>query len=286
VPDSAWIALSLADHIGGKKLRALSQHFQGDLRAAVAADSQTLQKIPGIGPKIAEIIRAVDVARIEQSLSQWETAGVRALTIDDADYPGRLGAMADAPATLFVHGASLAEVLHSTHEKTVAIVGTREPGAESLEAAKQIGFRLAKRGHLVVSGLALGIDAAAHAGALKADGLTIAVLGSGVLNVYPPQNNVLAQEIIQRGLIMSEVHPLAEPSASNLVARNRIISGLCDSLIVVETESDGGAMYAARFARTQGRQVFVINHPASGNRELIATGATIIESDLGPWFSG
>jgi len=279
VADSAWIALSLTDHIGSKKLRALSQHFGGDLRAALNADSQTLQEVPGIGPKIASTIRAIDLAQVEQSLAQWESAGVEVVT----DCPGRLAVMDDAPATLFVRGVKLNDIM--LLEKSVAIVGTREPGDHSLALAWKFGFELAQCGYLVVSGLALGIDTAAHQGALKAaNGLTAAVLGSGLLNIYPPQNSELAERIMRRGALLSEVHPLAETSASKLVARNRIISGLCDSLIVVETEADGGAMHAARFARMQGRRIFTTDHPSSGNQALISAGAVILDSDLDRWF--
>jgi DNA processing protein len=129
--------------------------------------------------------------------------------------------------------------------------------------------------------MALGIDSAAHIGALAClGGVTTAVLGSGVLNVYPPGNRALAEAIRQRGALLSEVHPDAQPKPSTLVARNRIISGLCEAVIVVETESDGGAMHAARRAIDQGRRVYTLESDASGNRALIEAGASVIKPDL------
>ena len=161
------------------------------------------------------------------------------------------------------------------------MVGTRSPTPAAAEAARQLGFELAQRGFQVISGMAFGIDSAAHIGALaQPDGTTSAVLGSGVLNRYPPENRALAQAILQRGALISENHPHAQPKPSTLVARNRIISGLCEALIVVQTEVDGGAMHAARRAVEQGRRVYTLEDTASGNRALINFGATIITPDL------
>jgi DNA processing protein len=133
---------------------------------------------------------------------------------------------------------------------------------------------------VIVSGLALGIDTQAHIGALGARGRTLAVLGSGVLRVYPEHNLNLAEAILKQGALLSEIAPNAPPSPATLVARNRIISGLCDRLIVVETTVDGGAMYAARRAVEQGREVYTLDLGASGNRALIAEGARPLSLDL------
>ncbi len=133
----------------------------------------------------------------------------------------------------------------------------------------------------MISGLALGIDGAAHLGALAyPPGITSAVLGSGVLTVYPPQHRTLAQAIQGRGALLSETHPEAQPNAARLVARNRIISGLSEAIIVVQTEIDGGAMHAARRAFDQGRRVYTLASDASGNQALIDLGAVVITPDL------
>src|SRR5262249_44504296 len=158
--------------------------------------------------------------------------GITIMTLDDPAYPSALREVDDAPATLFVCRTW-------RDGKAAAVVGTRSPSRSAADAARQIGFELAQRGYQVISGMALGIDSAAHIGALaQPDGKTSAVLGSGVLNLYPPGNRPLAQAIQQRGALLSEVHPTAQPKPSSLVARNRIISGLCEAVIVVETEVD------------------------------------------------
>ena len=204
----------------------------------------------GIGPKIAAAIRAVDLPAVVDAIPRWRDAGIALLTLDDPAFPLMLRALDDAPPTLFVAG--------TWHERrAVAVVGTRSPDRAAADSARQIGYELAQRGFQVISGLALGIDSAAHIGALAhPDGTTSAVLGSGVLNLYPPGNRGLAQAIQGRGALISEVHPDAQPKPSTLVARNRITSGLCEALIVVQTEIDGGAMHAARRAWEQGRRVY------------------------------
>lgn len=268
MPDAAWVALSLAEHIGGKKLRALMAHFGGDPRAILNADAASLRQVPGIGPKIARIIENIDLAAVEAALPRWQAAGITLCALCDPSYPARLAAVDDAPPTLFIRGKLPAPTL-----RAVAIVGTRQPSRKAVETAEQLSMGLAQRGVVIVSGLALGIDRAAHLGALAVGGRTLAVLGSGVLNIYPQANAPLAQAILARGAVISEVNPAAQPNATTLVARNRIISGLSDALIVVESSVEGGAMHAARRALEQGRKVYAVESDASGNRALIAAGA-------------
>ncbi|MBI1258783.1 MAG: DNA-protecting protein DprA [Chloroflexi bacterium] len=272
--DPAWVALSLVEHVGAKKLRALSAYFNGDLAAALSADAATLRRVPGIGPKIAASIRAIDLSAVEEAIPRWREAGITLLTLNDPAYPRLLLSVDDAPPTLFVCGTW-------REQGCVAVVGTRSPMREAAEAARQLGFELVQRGYQVISGMALGIDSAAHIGALaQPAGVTSAVLGSGVLKRYPPENRALAQAILQRGALLSETHPNAQPKPSTLVARNRIISGLCEALIVVQTEVDGGAMHAARRALEQGRRVYTLEDRATGNRALIDSGAEVITPEL------
>ncbi len=272
--DPAWVALSLIDRVGAKTLRALIARF-GDSGAVLRADADALRQVRGIGPKIAAAIGAVDLAAVEAALPRWQAAGVRLLTLDDPAYPAQLRAVEDAPATLFVRGD-----WRVISVPAVAIVGTRQPSAEAAQAAEKIAAELAGRGCLIVSGLALGIDTQAHIGAIGARGQTLAVLGSGVLRVYPERNQNLAETIIRYGAVASEVAPTAPPSPPTLVARNRIISGLCVRLIVIETGIDGGAMHAARRAFEQGRAVYALDLDASGNRALIEQGAQPIGLSL------
>jgi DNA processing protein len=275
--DTAWVALSLVDRVGGKTLRALLSHFNYNPAAVLAASAEELQSVPGIGPKIAESIRAINLARVEQAIPAWERGGVRIITLQERAYPARLRALDDAPPTLFVRGNWQLNM-----DKAVAVVGTRNPSPEARRTAEDLGAELAVRGYAVVSGLAVGVDAAAHLGALVVpDAYPVAVLGSGVLNIYPPSNAQLAVAVLQHGAMVSELHPFAGAGASGLVARNRITSGLSDAVIIVETAVDGGAMHAARFARAQGRTVYAIDTQASGNRALIDGGAIPLRPDLG-----
>lgn len=274
--DPAWVALSLTERVGGKTLRALMAHFNHDPRAILAADETALRQVPGIGAKMAERIRSINVSEVEQAIPRWQGAGVRIILRDDRDYPPQLRALDDYPPTLFVRG-----LWQPMGNKRVAVVGTRDPSPEAREIASRLGIELAERGCTIVSGLALGIDAAAHNGALTVpNAYLLAVLGCGVLNIYPPDHRGLAQAVMRQGALLGEVHPQASPSASNLVARNRIITGLSDVVIIVETEIDGGAMHAARFALAQGRPLYTFDSPASGNRALLANGAVALHPDL------
>lgn len=272
----AWIALSLIEHLGAATLRALAAHFNGDLCAAIAADTDELRRVRGIGPKLSAAIRAIDLEAVKSALAAWRAAGVIPIPLDAPDFPPALRRIDSPPPVLFVQGSPAALNGHA-----YAVVGTRHPSALALDIAIQLGFALANAGVTVVSGLALGVDVAAHHGALSAPrGVTVAVLGSGLLNIYPPSHRVLAAAIAARGALISELHPHAEPKPQNLVARNRLISGLCAGVIIVETGVEGGAMYAARRAWEQGRAVYVVNCDASGNRALIADGAIPLSTDL------
>lgn len=274
--DSAWVALSLVERLGGKTLQALMQQFDNDPRAALAADETALRRVRGIGPKLAGQIRAVNLPAVEAAIPRWEQNGVRIITLYDKAYPARLRLLPDAPPTLFARGD-----WRPAWGKSAAIIGTREPMPESLRLAQNLASELSERGYLIVSGLALGVDTAAHLGALAMpNGFTFGVLGCGVLDVYPPANRPLAEAVIRRGALVSEVQPFAAPTAANLVARNRLITGLSDVVFVIETEADGGAMHAARFALAQGRRLYAVDNGASGNRALIEAGAVALRADL------
>lgn len=278
--DSAWVALSLTGRIGGKTLHALLNHFGEDTRAILAADARALQQVPGVGPKIARSIQAINLEQVETDMERWRKAGVAIVTLNDPAYPARLASLTDAPPTLFLRGQ-----WRPAFDKAAAIVGTRSPSKEAAGIARRLAGILAQRGYTIVSGLAMGVDTHAHHAALAANGATVAVLGCGVLSVYPEQNRHLAEKVVQGGALLCEVNPESAPNAASLVARNRLISGLCDALIVVETGANGGAMHAARFAFDQGRPVYVVDNLASGNRALIANGAIAVPPDWDAVFS-
>lgn len=280
--DWLWVALSLVDHLGGSKLLALAAHFDGNLPRLLAAPVRELQAVRGIGPRIAAGIAAVDLAALHAQMSLWTAEGVRCIPLIHPDYPASLKTLPDPPATLFVRGWADQTIFG---RPSVAIIGTRTPSPSARQAARHLAMEAARRGEVVISGLALGIDAAAHTGALDVPtGGTLAVLGGGVLNVYPPGNRPLAEAVMGCGLLLCETHPAADVNPSMLVARNRIISGLAGRVIVVETAVTGGAMHAARRAHEQGRAVYTVDPAAldgdvSGNRALIEAGCRVIAPD-------
>jgi DNA processing protein len=277
--DPAWVALSLLKHVGSKTLRALLEYFDNNLHAILQAEPKTLRQVRGVGGKIAAAIQDIDVDTTERSIKRWQAAGVEIVTLFDSRYPPRLRDLDDAPPTLFVRG----HVYNAYRLRGIAIVGTRTPSREAAIAAHRTAAQFADAGYTLVSGLALGIDTLVHRAALdRSSGnavRTLAVLGSGVLDLYPPENIPLAKEVMAHGALLCEVAPDAAVSPAGLVARNRIITGLCERVIVIESEIGGGAMHAARFAFSQGRKVYTLDLPASGNQWLLANGAELLTVD-------
>jgi len=273
-----WVGLSLSRHIGAKTLASLLEYFDKDLDAIFDADEDDLMQVPGIGETIARDITLINLEQLAEDIPQWERQGVGIITMFDDLYPDPLKSISDFPPTLFVRGQWYTDLW----EQTIAIVGTRRPSQVAKMYTMQLSAKLAREGFTIVSGMALGVDAAAHSGAIQAQGggTTIAVLGSGVLNVYPPQNKRISMLTRQHGALISEVHPNLQTNAQRLVARNRLISGMSQGVIVVESAVDGGAMHAANFARKQERNIYTLDLPATGNQQLIKDGAIIIPRDL------
>ena len=176
------IALSMSPNIGAKALDNLRQHFNDDLAAVFAASPRELQRVRGIGAKTAAEIGRMDPQRVADQMTAWKRSGIAIETCLQPHYPAALRDLDDRPPTLFWRGCSRP----ADPRKTVAIVGTRSPSQDARFITLQLAMQLARADCAVVSGLALGIDTAAHTGALSAAGVTIAVLGSGVLKVYPP----------------------------------------------------------------------------------------------------
>jgi len=204
------------------------------------------------------------------------------------EYPRMLREIHDPPGLLFCMGNFKPE-----DALAIAVVGTRNATNYGLQQAKRLGTSLANAGLTVVSGLARGIDAAAHQGAIEAGGRTIAVLGSGVLNLYPPEHRKLADDVIAHGVLISESPPTAAPLPGSFPQRNRIISGLSLGVVVVEAAQRSGSLITARLAMEQGREIFAVpgridNRNAQGCHQLIRDGAKLVESvedileELGP----
>ena len=203
---------------------------------------------------------------------------IHKITIDDKEYPENLRNIYKPPQVLYVNGT-----LSEPDAIAVAIVGSRRASPYGIEMAEKFGFDLASRGITVISGMAIGVDSAAHRGALKAKGRTIAVMGSGHGRIYPPQNKDLYDRISKSGAVVTEYEDDTEPLAYNFPQRNRIISGLSLGLVVVEAARNSGALITANFAAEQGRTVFAVpgkasSHTSAGTNELIKDGAALVQS--------
>jgi DNA processing protein len=268
-----WIALAASPRIGGKTITSLLRHF-GDLEAVFSASRAELLDVHGIGESIARIISSIDLAAINRQIEEWRAAGIQIITWQDAAYPTALLRVDSAPPVLFVRG-SLVEADH----RAVAIIGTRTPADASRRIAFELGKELAAQGWVIVSGLALGIDAAAHEGALAGGGRSLAVLGCGLNRMYPAQNHALAAQILQHGAVLSELTPPTGVSPQTLVARNRITAGLSRAVIVVESKDDSGSLHTVRQAQQIGCPVLAVRGQPSVNEPVLREGAIPIQGD-------
>ena len=203
---------------------------------------------------------------------------IRIIKIDDAEYPKNLKTLHKPPRALYVNGSFKEE-----DNFAVAIVGSRRASRYGIEMSEKLGFDLALAGVTVVSGMARGIDSAAHRGALKANGRTIAVMGSGHGHIYPPENKDLYERIVKSGAVISEFENDVSPMPQNFPIRNRIISGLSLGIVVVEAAKNSGALITADFAIEQGRDVFAVpgkisSVTSAGTHELIKDGARLVQN--------
>jgi DNA processing protein len=282
------VRLALVSGVGPRHRRDLLQRF-GSPAAVLAASSADLQTVDGIGPKIAaRIVAAKDEIDVEAELRLAAEHGIDVVTEADDSYPRLLREIHDPPGVLFRRGEPLAQ-----DELAVAIVGTRHATRYGLAQAERLGGSLARLGFTVVSGLARGIDAAAHRGAMAAGGRTIAVLANGLLEIYPPEHRQLADEVAASGYLVSEAPLRMVPISGAFPQRNRIISGLSVGTIVVEAPDRSGALITARHAMEQGREVFAVPGPVDsrlsrGCHALIKDGVKLVETaddvldELGP----
>ena len=243
------------------------------LRAGCAPDALLEAAAAGSATPAAELR-----ARAARALAANELIGSAVIPWNDADYPPLLSAIADPPAVLWTAGC-----LNSLRAPAVAIVGSRAGSAYALAVAERLAADLATRGVAVVSGLARGVDAAAHRGALGAGGVSIGVLGCGVDIVYPSEHRALARELQQSGAVLSELVPGTPPLAHFFPLRNRIISGLSRAVVVIEAGDKSGSLITARLALEQGRDVLavpgnVLNGRNRGGHALLRDGAKVVET--------
>lgn len=273
---TAWLKLALIPGIGDAAMRRLLEAF-GSPDAALAA-SRT-QLAPHLNTKQIDSLKAgPDASQLALTEAWLAEEGHHLVTWQDEDYPGQLRELADPPALLY--GKGRREMLA---KNCLAIVGSRNATAQGEANAEAFAEVLSQAGISIVSGLALGIDAAAHRGGLRGAGSTIAVVGTGLDRVYPARNKALAHEIAEKGLLLSEF-PLGTVSApGHFPKRNRIISGLSHAVLVVEAALNSGSLITARLALEQGREVMAIpgsiHSPLSkGCHALIKQGAKLVES--------
>lgn len=285
----ALLQLASVPGLGPRTRRELISRFGGP-QAVLSATAATLRGVGQLRSAVAEALLESSADEADRILEVCRKKGVELLPESDPHYPPLLGRIDDPPGILFVRGD-----LQPADALAVAVVGARHATAYGHKVAKQLGGALARAGYTVVSGLARGIDAAAHQGALAAGGRTLAVLGSGVLNVYPPEHRGLADEIEASGAVISELPPLTKPSSGAFPQRNRIISGLSLGVVVVQAAERSGAMITARLASEQGREVFAVPgdidcRMSQGCHRLIQDGAKLVGGiddileELGPLF--
>jgi len=274
----AALRLHLTPGIGPRLYGALLEHF-GSAEAAAEAPASALLDVPGIGRDTAQRIgEGMSQADPEEELARAHRTGARILIRGDPDYPPALGYLVDAPPVLYVKGT-----LEAEDAQAITVVGTRRCSLYGGDQAERLAGGLGRAGFTVVSGLARGIDSAAHRGALAAGGRTLAVLGHGLATVYPPENARLAGAVAERGALVSEFPMAAEPAAENFPRRNRILAALGLGTVVVEAGRRSGALITARLAGELGKEVFAVPNRvdapgAAGVHALLRDGARLVEA--------
>lgn len=265
-------------NIGPITLNRLLAEFGGDPVAILRAERKSLERVRGVGPETSASVVGwmahFDLAREEARLAQ---AGATFITTADPSYPRLLREIHDPPIGLYRKGA------YEFDAPCIAIVGSRRTTLYGQATAKKLGAELARLGFCVVSGLARGIDTAAHEGALSVDGRTAAVIGTGIDIIYPSENLGLYRRIAEHGAVLSEFPFGRKADRQTFAMRNRIVSGMSEAVIVVESDVDGGAMITAKFAGEQGKLLFAVpgridQSSSAGCHQLIRDGATLLTS--------
>ncbi|HET9846009.1 MAG TPA: DNA-processing protein DprA [Nitrospira sp.] len=275
----AWMRLRTLEGVGDHTILALVREWQSPDAVLAASADELLHR--GCSPRLADAIRRGPdpdgCRRIARELEAIERKRITVRTILDPAYPSRLRTIADPPPLLYVSGS-----LHESDHLAVAVVGSRRATPAGRVITEQLATELAGAGITIVSGLARGVDAAAHRGALAAGGRTVAVLGCGLGRTYPAEHERLRHEIEERGAVVSELPLDAPPHSGHFPRRNRIISGLSIGVIVTEAAIDSGSLITARLAAEQGREVFAVPgfvrvETSRGTHALIKEGAALIE---------
>jgi DNA processing protein len=272
----AFLALNMIPKLGPVRIRSLLERF-GTASAILSASPKALREVPGVGEEVAgAVVHWEKHADIEREVERARATNTTILTIADAGYPAHLRQIHDPPTVLYVRGELL-----DRDRTAIAIVGTRKPSHYGTSCAKKLSYQLAYAGVTVVSGLARGVDTDAHLAALAAQGRTVAVIGSGLDALYPPENAELAAKIAEAGAVLSEFPMATQADRQTFPMRNRIVSGLSMGVLVVEAGVRSGALITAMQAGEQGRAVYAIpgrmDTPAAlGSNRLIQQGAKLV----------
>ena len=274
-----FILLNTIPGVGSLCLRRLLDAF-GESERIFTAGEQVLRQVEGVNPALAQRLwkGCRNEASLRRELALSKSAGVEIVTLEDAAYPDSLRAIPDPPLALYIRGT-----LEPADAVAVSLVGSRRASAYGLRCAEQLSYALALQGVTIISGLARGIDGAAHRGALQAAGRTLAVLGSGLQHLYPPEHEELAEQISQHGALISEYPMATPPLPHNFPRRNRIVSGLSLGVVVVEAAARSGALITVDCALEQGKEVFAVPGPmnaltSQGTHQLLKQGARLVTS--------
>ena len=273
-----WIALSRVKGLGCVSFKKLAAHFT-DPTQAFSASAAELAKVPELDHDVIDaLLNFSQWEEVGEELRRVEKAGANIVPFADPNYPARLRMIPDPSPVLYVKGK-----IAASDEKAVAVVGSRSASDYGRRVARDLCRGLVSLGFTVVSGMALGIDGAAHEAALSAGGRTIAVLGSGVDRVYPPDHDRLYRRICESGAVVSELPMGTRPMAYHFPARNRLISGLSLGVVVVEATEKSGSLITAAVALEQGREVFAVpgevgSSRSRGAHRLIRQGAKLVET--------
>ena len=285
---TAALCLNLVPGVGPRIYADLIDTF-GSAAQVLSAAPADLRNVAGVGSKlVSAIVNAADTVNVDQQISICKDNNIEIVDRDSATYPVPLSEIYDPPSILFCQGN-----LIPVDNLAIAIVGSRHATNYGIKTAARLAQGLAMSGITVVSGLARGIDASAHHGAMEAGGRTLAVLGGGHLRLYPPEHAKLAERITKQGAVLTESLPESAPKTGSFPRRNRIISGLSLGVVVVEAAQRSGALISARLAMEQGRDVFAVpgridNRMSRGCHRLLKDGAKLVESvddildELGP----
>ena len=272
----ACVALNMIPQMGPVRLRRLLEAF-GSAEKILLARTDQLAAIDGITRPLAEnIARWQEFSDPSAELKKAAGLGARVITAEDDEYPSALREIHDPPIVLYVRGT-----ITERDRNAVAVVGSRKASHYATECAKKLSFQMAYSGLTVISGLARGIDTAAHQGALAAKGRTIAVIGSGLGRLYPPENAELAERIAASGAVISEFSVDTAPDRQTFPIRNRIVTGMSFGVLVAEAGANSGALISANMAAEQGRTLYAvpgrIDSPAAlGSNRLIQQGAKLV----------